>query len=213
MPHDSLSASLVFNGEIKETHPRSESREIDEHEVVISVLPENNTFEEPLVGGDEAILGDLEGAEAAPSDVPHAQYTASDMAALLPSLLPQRVLGSSPDTWGKEGDECAICLGVMAAGEHVSDLPVCYHTFHLECAVEWLKTKVEAGQPGCCPVCNAEILKPVVPWKPASVAQLPVRRRNPPASHCKICLMFMLLFMCVVVVTILCMHRTISGKP
>mmetsp|Transcript_34189 Transcript_34189/g.78010 ORF Transcript_34189/g.78010 Transcript_34189/m.78010 type:complete len:165 (-) Transcript_34189:165-659(-) len=63
--------------------------------------------------------------------------------------------------WGKEGDECSICLGVMVAGEHVTDLPGCNHTFHLQCAAQWLKTKVESGRPGCCPHCNAPVVTPV----------------------------------------------------
>jgi len=29
---------------------------------------------------------------------------------------------------GHEGDECAVCLAPMLAGENVTDLPLCNHT-------------------------------------------------------------------------------------
>ena len=77
--------------------------------------------------------------------------------------LPQRIMGTcfdSPVPWGKEGDDCVICLGEMVAGEEVSDLPGCNHTFHLQCVAKWLITKVEAGRPGCCPACNSLIISP-----------------------------------------------------
>jgi hypothetical protein len=87
------------------------------------------------------------------------------------AVLPRRVMrhtGSAPPpraAWGQEGDECAICLGVMAAGEYVSDLPglnqTCNHTFHLPCAIQWLTSRVEEGKKGCCPVCNTEVVSPI----------------------------------------------------
>ena len=88
------------------------------------------------------------------------------------AVLPRRVMqhaGEAPApprvAWGQEGDECAICLGVMAAGEYVSDLPglhqTCNHTFHLPCAVQWLTSRVEEGKRGCCPVCNTEVISPI----------------------------------------------------
>jgi hypothetical protein len=207
MSWDTLSASLVFNGAMQQPPPRSESREAGEPGVAISVRPEY-TSEESLVSGsneptDEAAAlagsppqwdallhgppGDPGGAAAPPSVVLHVQYYSQTLYKVsdVASVLPRRVMGSSPDTWGEEGDECSICLGVMAAGEHVSDLPPCYHTFHLQCAADWLKTKVEAGQPGCCPVCNAEILKPVLLRVPRAGSR---RSHEPPASpSCVFC--------------------------
>ncbi|KAJ1477709.1 hypothetical protein T484DRAFT_1820245 [Baffinella frigidus] len=74
------------------------------------------------------------------------------------SALPRRVRGPLLDS---SVDECVICLGVMAEGEEVTDLPGCYHTFHLHCVAQWLKTKVQTGRPGCCPACNASVVEPV----------------------------------------------------
>ena len=184
MSHDTLSSSLVLcRDEVQQPNPLPESREIDEP-AVISARPEN-TLQEHLVSESDAVAAltgpsqwtlpshatpeELEGAVAPPSVAPDLQfYQGTDVA----SRLPRRVMGHidpSPFAhakWGKEGDECAICLGVMAAGEHVSDLPgynqICNHTFHLQCAAEWLTTRVEEGKKGCCPVCNAEIVQPIL---------------------------------------------------
>ena len=210
MPPDTLSSSLVlFNGEMQQLPARSDSREADQLGVASLVRPS----EEFLVGrSDEAaalvgpsqralpphaLPGDLEVA-AAPPVVPDLQYYKdSDIA----SVLPRRIMGSYLPhmRWGNEGDDCTICLGVMAAGEEVSDLPglnhICNHTFHLQCVALWLKTKVEAGQKGCCPVCNAEIVQPVL-----------VVRRQPRAvihampSWCPLWIMFILLNVGVIVI-------------
>ena len=185
MSHDTLTASLVICiDEMQQPPPPSGSRENFEPGIAISVRPENTTEELLVCRSDEALAlsggpsqrvlpvhgpsVDPQGAAAPPNVFSDVQYKCSDVS----SLLPKRIVGSSPDTWGTEGDECIICLGAMVAGEHVSDLPVCYHTFHLGCAVDWLKARVEAGQLGCCPVCNAEI------FRPASNGKTPASRRR-----------------------------------
>ena len=77
------------------------------------------------------------------------------------SVLPRRIMGTGTAApWGKEGDECAICLGEMVAGEKVSDLPGCKHTFHEQCVTKWLHTKAAAGRSCCCPACNSLIACP-----------------------------------------------------
>jgi hypothetical protein len=234
MPHDTLTASLVlFNGEMQQPHPVSSSREIDESAVTFSVRPEN-TSEELLVGRDgppageaPALAGgpsqwvlssngpfmDPQGA-AAPLDVFYnVQYKTAHVA----SLLPRRIVGSSPDTWGKEGDECVICLGTMAAGEEVSDLPACYHTFHLQCAADWLKTRVEAGKPGCCPVCNAVIFIPVLTCTTPAISTLlnEPRLNEPPlesCSSCARCFAIIVFIFVIVAVTGLCMQNVPHEK-
>ena len=158
--------------------------------------------------------GDPQGAVPPPSVVLAIQfYTGTDVA----SVLPRRVMGYPNDPppsfphctgspaahvpWGKEGDDCAICLGVMAAGEHVSDLPgrdqVCNHTFHLQCAAAWLTTRVQAGKKGCCPVCNAEIIQPIL-----AVRRRPRVSREPP-SPCALCIMSLLVIVAIVAITLL----------
>ena len=119
-----------------------------------------------LVNDPRTQYGSFEGDEqdaAVPSSVSiHVQYKIINITDVT-SVLPRRVMGSSPDAspahlpWGKEGDECMICLGEMVAGGEVTDLPVCNHTFHLQCTTQWLTTNVEAGRPCCCPICNAAI--------------------------------------------------------
>ncbi|KAJ1480010.1 hypothetical protein T484DRAFT_1812214 [Baffinella frigidus] len=173
MSHATLSSSLVLVNDQIQSPPRPESCEVDELGVAICISPPENTSEEPL-GSDEAGArsqcppGDPEGASAPPSvviDVPPTVVQLAFKCSDLASLLPRRIMGSSLDArlpWGNVGDECVICLGEMAADEEVSDLPPCNHTFHLQCAVHWLTTNIEAGRPGCCPVCNAEILHPVL---------------------------------------------------
>ena len=220
MSHDTLSSSLVLcSGEVQQPNPLAESREIDEPAVAMSVRAEN-TLEEHLVSESDAAValagpsqwtvphappGDSEGAAAPPSVVLDLQfYQGTDFT----SRLPRRVMGhidQSPFAhakWGKEGDDCAICLGVMAAGEHVSDLPgldqICNHTFHLKCAAEWLTTRIEAGKKGCCPVCNAEIVQPilVVGRRPRAVS------REPP-SPCVRCIMSSLCVRCIMSMLVL----------
>ena len=179
------------------------------------VCPENMS-EEPLVGRSNeatALTGGpsqwtvplhapLEGATAPPSVVPDLQYYKGSEIA---SVLPQRTMGSSlhPSPvahvpWGKEGDECVICLGVMAAGEEVADLPGCNHTFHLQCAAKWLRTKVGAGRTGCCPVCNAEI------FRAALIMQLRSGIDAPPSCFL-LWLLTITLILSVIMLTVVCM--------
>jgi len=74
---------------------------------------------------------------------------------------------------GNEGDMCVICLGDMVAGEEVSDMPHCNHTFHLQCVTQWLDSKVRARQPGRCPTCNSLVISPafIVESEPATQTQ------------------------------------------
>eukprot|EP00286_Rhodomonas_abbreviata_P017720 CAMPEP_0181319832 /NCGR_PEP_ID=MMETSP1101-20121128/17788_1 /TAXON_ID=46948 /ORGANISM="Rhodomonas abbreviata, Strain Caron Lab Isolate" /LENGTH=237 /DNA_ID=CAMNT_0023427471 /DNA_START=134 /DNA_END=847 /DNA_ORIENTATION=- len=63
---------------------------------------------------------------------------------------------------GGSHEECTICLEPMAEGHLVSSLP-CKHTFHYECISQWLKEKLMTGRTGCCPMCNLQIIIPVMP--------------------------------------------------
>jgi len=219
MRRDTLSSSLVLSiGEMHQPPAQSESRAVDEPGVAISVRPEN-TSEESLVGGwDEAAglvgpsqwalpphapPGDPEAAVASSVVLDLHYYKGSDVA----SVLPRRIMGSYPPhmRWGNEGDDCTICLGVMAAGEEVSDLTglnqSCNHTFHLQCVALWLKTKVEAGQKGSCPVCNAEILYPVLVARRQPRAASEVIHEKPPC--CALWIMFLLMIVAAVMIALL----------
>jgi hypothetical protein len=80
------------------------------------------------------------------------------------SILPRYRMGphtGSSTPWGNEGDDCAICITEMALGDEVSEMPLCHHTFHLECLTKWLETKVAALETGRCPACNIVLMSPV----------------------------------------------------
>jgi hypothetical protein len=97
----------------------------------------------------------------------------------------------------------------MAAGEHVSDLPACYHTFHLQCAADWLKTRVEAGQLGCCPVCNAAIFRPALDNKsPAGRRWLREPRLAPhdPFAICVFKVLAIVFIVTIIAVSSLCVQ-------
>ena len=213
MPRNTLSSSLVlFNGEMQQPPARSQSREVYQLGVASLVRPSEiflvggSSRAAALVGPSQWALpprappGDPEAAVAPPVVLDLQYYKGLDVA----SVLPRRIMGSySPHVrWGNNGDDCAICLGVMAAGEEVSDLPgfnrICNHTFHLQCAALWLKTKVEAGQKGCCPVCNAEIVQPVraARWQPSAV----IRETS---SRCALWMMLSVLYVGVIMMIVL----------
>jgi len=69
------------------------------------------------------------------------------------SLRVLSLLGGSDDTEGDYPDdwtgECQICLEAMVEGDEVTDLPVCAHTFHHECASKWLASRVQQVAHSC----------------------------------------------------------------
>lgn len=194
MPHRAAVSCLVFsNGEVQvqqqQAEPLPESQEplpgntltssptsgehphrANEHGAVAADLvvtvetPASSAGSDP--GGTVAV--DLAAAVSPSSAALHPQFC---QGMGVSAVLPRRVMrhaGEAPPprvAWGQEGDECAICLAVMAAGEYVSDLPglnqTCNHTFHLTCAIQWLTTRVGEGKKGCCPVCNTEVISPI----------------------------------------------------
>ncbi|KAJ1490418.1 hypothetical protein T484DRAFT_1743552 [Baffinella frigidus] len=128
-------ATLILANDQMQQHPPRSERCEDEPGVAISVRPEN-TSEEPLVGSDVAAAlaggpsqlalpshghpGEPEGAADPPSVVLHVppsvvlhEYKGTDVADVASALL-RRIMGTSIDAhlrWGKEGDDCVICLG------------------------------------------------------------------------------------------------------
>lgn len=53
--------------------------------------------------------------------------------------------------------DCAVCLGQVAEGEMVRQLPTCRHAFHNECIDKWLRSH------SLCPLCRAETKPPPPP--------------------------------------------------
>ncbi|KAI4329016.1 hypothetical protein L6164_021323 [Bauhinia variegata] len=48
-------------------------------------------------------------------------------------------------------DFCAVCLSQTCHGEEIKTLPVCYHSFHVDCIDAWLKNH------STCPLCRNKI--------------------------------------------------------
>ena len=66
------------------------------------------------------------------------------------AALPLHTHGSG-DNVGLKGEKaCCICLEDFAEGDTVVGLP-CSHSFHFDCAKEWLKASQE------CPLCRKEV--------------------------------------------------------
>lgn len=52
-----------------------------------------------------------------------------------------------------EDTQCAVCLGDYEIDEKLQQLPVCGHTFHLECVDKWLANNTT------CPLCRTSLLQ------------------------------------------------------
>jgi hypothetical protein len=83
-------------------------------------------------------------------------YTVDAPVLAVAKRLPQHVVQHA-----QTSDDCIICLESITAGDYVATMPVCGHTFHLQCSAVWLATKLKAGQSATCPICNEEIFKPL----------------------------------------------------
>ncbi|CAN6172581.1 unnamed protein product [Urochloa humidicola] len=59
--------------------------------------------------------------------------------------------------------QCAICLGLVRAGEAVRRLPACGHLFHAGCIDKWLRAHAT------CPLCRAAVVAAA-----AAATELPV---------------------------------------
>ncbi|KAF0890314.1 hypothetical protein E2562_002725 [Oryza meyeriana var. granulata] len=65
---------------------------------------------------------------------------------------------------GKSVLECAVCLTAFEDGDDLRLLPHCSHAFHPECIDPWLEARVT------CPLCRANLEKPLPPPPPAAAA-------------------------------------------
>ena len=93
-----------------------------------------------------------------------------EIASTLPRYRMRPTTGSSAP-WGNVGDNCVICMTEMVLGDEVSEMPLCRHTFHLECLTKWLETKLAALETGRCPACNIVLMSPV--FQPPQVTDEP----------------------------------------
>ncbi|CAL5036863.1 unnamed protein product [Urochloa decumbens] len=75
---------------------------------------------------------------------------ASGMDAAAISALPA-AFGYKRDHPATGWAQCAICLGLVRAGEAVRRLPACGHLFHAGCIDKWL------GAHATCPLCRAAV--------------------------------------------------------
>ncbi|KAG6518655.1 RING-H2 finger protein ATL32-like [Zingiber officinale] len=74
----------------------------------------------------------------------------------LPSFV-YRGRGESKDGAASATVDCAVCLGQVAEGEMVRQLPTCRHAFHIECIDKWLRSH------SLCPLCRADTKPPPPP--------------------------------------------------
>ena len=98
-----------------------------------------------------------------------AELSARHARAVAIDALPTRIVADSEAAEAAaEAVECIICLGDLAAGDSLAQLP-CGHEFHSACIRKWLSGMLEAT----CPLCKAPPI-PVVQLvpDPASQSQL-----------------------------------------
>ncbi|MBA0745475.1 hypothetical protein Gogos_008050 [Gossypium gossypioides] len=47
--------------------------------------------------------------------------------------------------------ECVVCLSKICKGEKLRSLPICHHSFHLDCIDSWLRVRPT------CPLCRISV--------------------------------------------------------
>ncbi|KAI4298393.1 hypothetical protein L6164_031959 [Bauhinia variegata] len=62
--------------------------------------------------------------------------------------------------------DCAVCLLEFEDDEYVRTLPVCSHTFHVDCIDVWLRSHAN------CPLCRAGVLCAESPFRPMMAARI-----------------------------------------
>eukprot|EP00850_Spirogloea_muscicola_P006230 SM000029S10525 [mRNA] locus=s29:582554:583697:+ [translate_table: standard] len=55
---------------------------------------------------------------------------------------------------GKHDSQCVVCLGDYEEGDSLRRLPLCGHSFHVECIDSWLRSHAT------CPICRTSLLPP-----------------------------------------------------
>eukprot|EP00850_Spirogloea_muscicola_P010496 SM000062S19882 [mRNA] locus=s62:160810:162190:- [translate_table: standard] len=55
---------------------------------------------------------------------------------------------------GKQDAQCVVCLGDYEEGDSLRRLPLCGHSFHVECIGSWLRSHAT------CPICRTSLLPP-----------------------------------------------------
>ncbi|KAF8775424.1 hypothetical protein HU200_004847 [Digitaria exilis] len=98
----------------------------------------------PGTAGDEAAAAGLDDAAIAG----------------LPVTLYRRPAGVDAADDDDAAQCCAICLGELAEGDKVKEMPRCRHGFHPECVDAWLRARAS------CPLCRASLLAAAVATKP-----------------------------------------------
>ncbi|KAM0883023.1 hypothetical protein ACQ4PT_031905 [Festuca glaucescens] len=70
---------------------------------------------------------------------------------------PQGQSSGSGEPAAAAGEECAVCLGALEAGDVCCVLPACRHEFHRECMRRWFMTGKTT-----CPLCRTKVQQPAV---------------------------------------------------
>ncbi|CAI9764387.1 unnamed protein product [Fraxinus pennsylvanica] len=104
-------------------------------------------------------------------DSPSYSFDPTDAAfhVLSPYGLDESVIKTIPlsvYTRKRELHDCAVCLLEFEENDYIRTLPVCSHSFHVDCIDIWLRSHAN------CPLCRAGIFRPQSPFTPLMAARI-----------------------------------------
>ncbi|KAJ8531610.1 hypothetical protein K7X08_033968 [Anisodus acutangulus] len=73
--------------------------------------------------------------------------------------------------------QCSVCLGDYKADDRLQEIPVCGHTFHMDCIDHWLATH------STCPLCRQSLLTPPKPETPHTMPETSNRTSAEQGGH------------------------------
>ncbi|TKY67511.1 RING-H2 finger protein ATL65 [Spatholobus suberectus] len=112
-------------------------------------------------------VGDLESLPyESPLDGPHV-FSPYGLDETVIKTIPFSLYTAKYDTRFEESrNDCAVCLLEFEDEDYVRTLPVCSHTFHLDCIDAWLRSHAN------CPLCRAGVLCADSPFTPMMAARI-----------------------------------------
>ncbi|KAL2328910.1 hypothetical protein Fmac_022337 [Flemingia macrophylla] len=113
-------------------------------------------------------VGDLESLPyESPLDGPHVQFSPYGLDETVIKTIPFSLYTTKYDARFEESrNDCAVCLLEFEDEDYVRTLPVCSHTFHVDCIDAWLRSHAN------CPLCRAGVLCADSPFTPMMAARI-----------------------------------------